>query len=76
MCIIMTQIIMADKLSIQITKEDNTWLNIRLTLYCPRWSRQVVITVSRSTWMTTKINGVATDLFCTSVIGNPGYNLS
>ena len=31
-----------------------------------------VITASRSTWMTTKINGVATDLFCTGVIGHPG----
>ena len=32
-----------------------------------------VITVLRSTWMTTKINGVATDLFCTGVIGYPEY---
>ena len=47
---------MEDKLSIQITMEDNIWLNIGLT------------------WMTTKINGVATDLFCTGVIGHPGYN--
>ena len=31
----------------------------------------VVITVSRSTWMTTKINEVATDLFCTGIIGHP-----
>ena len=31
-----------------------------------------VITVSRSTWMTTKINGVATDIFCTGVIDHPG----
>ena len=30
-----------------------------------------VITVSRSTWMTTKQNGVATDLFCTGVIDHP-----
>ena len=37
----------------------------------PQWSRQAVITISRSTWMTTKINGVATDLFCTGVIGHP-----
>ena len=29
-----------------------------------------VITVSRSTWMTIKINGVATDLFCTGAIGH------
>ena len=37
----------------------------------PQWSRQAVITVSRSTWNTTKINGVAIDLFCTGVIGHP-----
>ena len=30
-----------------------------------------VITVFRSPWMTTKINGVATDLFCTGVIDHP-----
>ena len=38
-----------------------------------QWSRQAVITVSRLTRMTTKINGVATDLFCTGVIGHPGH---
>ena len=31
-----------------------------------------VITVSRSTWMTIKINGVATDLFCMGMIDHPG----
>ena len=62
---------MADKLSIQIMMEDNIWLNIGLTLYIPQWSRQAIITNSRSTWMTTKLNGVATDLFCTGVIGHP-----
>ena len=41
----------------------------------PQWSHQAVITVSRSTWKTTKINGVATDLFCTGVIGHPGHFL-
>ena len=30
----------------------------------------IVITVSHSSWMTIKINGVATDLFCTGVIGH------
>ena len=37
------------------------------------WSSEVlsVITVSYSTWKTTKINGVAIDLFCTDVIGHP-----
>ena len=65
---------MVDKLSMQITMEDKTWLNIGLTLSCPQWSRQAVITVSCSTWMTTKINGVATDLFYTGVIGHPKYN--
>ena len=38
----------------------------------PQWSCQAVITISCSTWMTTKTNGVATDLFCTDVIGHPG----
>ena len=38
----------------------------------PQRSRQAVITVFRLTWMTTKINRVATDLFCTGVIGHPG----
>ena len=37
----------------------------------PQWSCQAVITVSRSTWMTTKINRVATDLFCMDMIGHP-----
>ena len=30
-----------------------------------------VIMVFRSTWVTSKINGVAIDLFCTGVIGHP-----
>ena len=33
-----------------------------------------VITVSRSTWMAIKINGVATDLFYTGVIDHPKYD--
>ena len=38
----------------------------------PQWSRQAVVTIfvrgpDRSTWF----NGVATDLFCTGVIGHP-----
>ena len=37
----------------------------------PQRSRQALITVSRSTWMTIKMNGVAIDLFCTGVIGHP-----
>ena len=32
----------------------------------------IVITVSCSTWKTSKINEVATDLFCMGVIGHPG----
>ena len=41
------------------------------------WSSKIifVITVSCSTWMTTKINGVAIDLFCTGVIGHLGCKL-
>ena len=37
----------------------------------PQWSRQAVTTISRSTWMTTKIKEVAIDLFCAGVIGHP-----
>ena len=40
-------------------------------LYLDQFVIVFVITVSRSTWMTTIINGVSTDLFCTSVIGHP-----
>ena len=37
----------------------------------PQWSRQAVITVSRSTWNDKKrSNGVATNLFCIGVIGH------
>ena len=54
--------------------KDNIWLNIGLTLEGPQWSRQAVITVSRHDldWPQ-KLNGVATDLFCTGVIGHPGH---
>ena len=52
---------------------------IRQGIYCYSMQNQshifIVITVSRSTWMTTKINGVATDLFCTGVIGHLGCNV-
>ena len=54
--------------------KDNIWLNIGLTLISPQWSRQAVITVSRYDLDDHKYNnGVATDLFCTGVIGHPGY---
>ena len=43
-----------DKLIMRNNMEDNISLNFGLTLYSPQWSRQAVITVSRSTWMTTK----------------------
>ena len=40
----------------------------------PQWSRQAVITVSRHDLDDHKTyNGVATYLFCTGVIGHPGY---
>ena len=40
----------------------------------PQWSRQAVITVSRHDLEDHKNkNGVATDLFCTGVIGHPRY---
>ena len=44
----------------------------------PQWSRQAVITVSRhdlEDYQKYKYNGVATDLFCTGVIGHPGHVL-
>ena len=42
----------------------------------PQWSRQAVITVSRHDLDDHKYNnGVATDLFCTGVIGHPGHVL-
>ena len=69
----MTQIIMIDKLSMQIKMKDNTskyWSDSLSS----QWIHQAVITVSRSTWMTTKINGVAIDLFYTGVIGHSKYN--
>ena len=40
----------------------------------PQWSRQAIITVSRHDLDDHKNkNGVATDLFCTGVIGHPGH---
>ena len=39
----------------------------------PQWSRQTVITISRYDLEDHKKNGVATDLFCTGVIGHPGH---
>ena len=62
-----------DKLNMRNNMEDNIWLNFGLTLYSPQQSRQAVITVSRSTWMTTKITEVAIDLFYTGVIDHPEY---
>ena len=35
----------------------------------------IVITVSRSTWMTLKMNEVTTNLFRTGVINHPGCNV-
>ena len=49
----MTQIIMIDKLSMQITMKDNTskyWSDSLSS----QWIHQAVITVSRSTWKTKK----------------------
>ena len=58
----------------QITNERQ-----HMTKYWPnslilQWSRQAIITVSRSTWKTkNNNNGVATDRFWTSVIGHPRH---
>ena len=54
-------------------------MEYNMTRYCPnslipQWSRQTVITVSRHDLDDHKHkNGIATDLFCTGVIGHPGH---
>ena len=73
MCIITTQKIMTDKIKHTNHKERQHMTKYWSDSLSPQWSRQAVITVSRSTWMTTKINGIATDLFCTDVISHLGY---
>ena len=65
--------IKTNKLNMRNNMEDNIWLSIGLTLLIPQWSRQAVITASRHDLDDHKnYNGVATDLFCTGVIGHPG----
>ena len=72
LCIITTPKDTVNKLNMQITIEDNIWHKIGLTLKDPQWSHQAVITVSRHDLEDHKNNnGVATDLFCTGVIGHP-----
>ena len=56
-----------DKLSMRNNMEDNIWLSIGLTLLIPQWSRQAVITVSRSTWKTTKIKMESSPIFSVRV---------
>ena len=73
MCIITTQKIMTDKIKHTNHKERQHMTKYWSDSLFPQWSRQAVITVSRSTWKTTKINGVATNLLCTGVIGHPEY---
>ena len=52
--------------------DDNIWLKNWPNSLIPQWSRQAVITVSRHDLDDHKNkNGVATDLFCTGVIGHP-----
>ena len=46
-------------------------LEILIDFFSCFWLIYTIIAVSRSTWMTTKINGVVIDLFCTGVIGHP-----
>ena len=72
LCIITTQIDTVDKLNMWITIENNIWHNIGLTLKAPYWSRQAIITASSYDLEDHKNNGVATNLFCTGVIGHPG----
>ena len=52
------------------TEMQKNWI---ITMQTDTIDKLSVITVSHSTCMTTKINGVATDLFCTGVIGHPGH---
>ena len=73
MCIITTQIDTIDKLSMRITTRRQHMTKYWFDSLSSQRSHQAVITVSRLTWMTIKINGVATDLFFTGVIGHPGY---
>ena len=40
--------IKTDKLSMRNNMKDNIWLSIGLTLLSSQWSRQAVITISRS----------------------------
>ena len=47
-----------DKLSMRNNMKDNIGLNFGLTLYYLQRSHQAVITVSHSTWIITKMNGV------------------
>ena len=63
--------ISTDKLSMQNKYERQHMTQYWPDSHSPQWSRQAVITVFRSTWMTTNINGVVTDLFSTGVIGHP-----
>ena len=58
----------------QITNERQHMTKYWPNSLSPQWSRQAVITVSRYDLENHKNkNGVAIDLFCTGVIGPPGY---
>ena len=68
----MTQIITIDKLSMRNKYERQYVTKYWPDSLTPQWSRQAVITVSRHNLDDHKHkNGVATDLFCTGVIGHP-----
>ena len=58
---------------IHMSRDNDQIIFILPSLPYFRSSHKSVITVSRSTWKITKTNGVATDLFCTGVIGHPGH---
>ena len=65
---------MIDKLSMQITNERQYMTRYWPNSLSPQRSRQAVITVSRHDLVDHKHKyGVATDLFCTGVIGHPGH---
>ena len=59
-------------LNYMINLEINEWIRCYINLSIVKKICAYCHTVSRSTWITTQINGVATDLFCTGVIDHPG----
>ena len=74
-CIITTQIISTDKLSMRNKYERQHMTQCWHDSYSPQWSRQAVITVSRSTWMTTKIKWSRHQSFLYGCDRSPGRHI-